>query len=58
MLLKDKQLFKFGVVMTVIYVMFLVLFIVILVLVLDHLQGKNLKKRSYLSKKTRIEENA
>ena len=44
MLLVDKQLFKFGVVMTVIYVMFLVLFIVSLVLVLDQLQGKNLKK--------------
>jgi uncharacterized membrane protein len=58
MLLEDKQLFKFGVVMTVIYVMFLVLFIVSLVLVLDQLQGKNLKKQSYLSKKSRIEENA
>ena len=58
MLLEDKQLFKFGVVMTVIYVMFLVLFIVILVLVLDQLQGKNLKKQRYLSKKSRIEENA
>jgi hypothetical protein len=44
--------------MTVIYVMFLVLFIVSLVLVLDQLQGKNLKKQSYLSKKSRIEENA
>jgi hypothetical protein len=30
--------------MTVIYMMFLVLFIISLVLVLDHLQGKNLKK--------------
>jgi formate-dependent nitrite reductase membrane component NrfD len=58
MLLEDKQLFKFGVVMTVIYMMFLVLFIVSLVLVLDQLQGKNLKKQSYLSKKSRIEENA
>ena len=58
MLLEDKQLFKFGVVMTVIYVMFLVLFIISLVLVLDQLQGKNLKKQSYLSKKSRIEENA
>ena len=58
MLLEDKQLFKFGVVMTVIYVMFLVLIIVSLVLVLDQLQGKNLKKQSYLSKKSRIEENA
>jgi len=58
MLLEDKQLFMFGVVMTVIYMMFLVLFIVILVLVLDQLQGKNLKKWSYLSKKSRIEKNA
>ena len=58
MLLEDKQLFKFGVVMTVIYMMFLVLFIISLVLVLDQLQGKNLKKQSYLSKKSRIEENA
>ena len=43
--------------MTVIYVMFLVLFIISLVLVLDQLHGKNLKKQSYLSKKSRIEEN-
>ena len=57
MLLEDKQLFKFGVVMTVIYMMFLVLFFISLVLVLDQLQGKNLKKWSYLSKKSRIEEN-
>ena len=58
MLLEDKQLFKFGVVMTVIYMMFLVLFIISLVLVLDQLHGKNLKKWSYLSKKSRIEESA
>jgi hypothetical protein len=44
--------------MTVIYVMFLVSIIVSLVLVLDQLQGKNLKKWSYLSKKSRIEESA
>ena len=44
--------------MTVIYVMFLVLFIISLVLFLDQLQGKNLKKWSYLSKKSRIEESA
>lgn len=44
--------------MTIIYMMFLVLFIISLVLVLDQLQGKNLKKQSYLSKKSRIEENA
>ena len=55
MLLEDKQLFKFGVVMTVIYMMFLVLFIISLVLVLDQLQGKILNKQSYLSKKSRIE---
>ena len=58
MLLEDKHQFKFGVVMTVISMMFLVLIIISLVLVLDHLQGKNLKKQSYLSKKSRIEENA
>ena len=44
--------------MTVIYVMFLVLFIGSLLSVLDQLQGKNLNKWSYLSKKSRIEENA
>ena len=44
MLLEDKHQFKFGVVMTVISMMFLVLIIISLVLVLDHLQGKNLKK--------------
>ena len=44
--------------MTVIYMMFLVLFIISLVLVLDQLQGKNLKKQSYSSKKSRIEEDA
>jgi hypothetical protein len=37
---------------------FLVLFIISLALVLDQLQGKNLKKQSYLSKKSRIEEDA
>jgi hypothetical protein len=52
-----KLWFK-GTLMTVIYVMFLVSIIVSLVLVLDQLQGKNLKKQSYLSKKSRIEENA
>jgi ABC-type transport system involved in cytochrome bd biosynthesis fused ATPase/permease subunit len=44
--------------MTLIYMIFLVLIIISLVLVLDQLQGKNLKKWSYLSKKSRIEENA
>ncbi len=44
MLLEDKQLFKFRVVMTVISMIYLVLIIISLVLVLDHLQGKNLKK--------------
>jgi predicted Holliday junction resolvase-like endonuclease len=44
--------------MTVISMTFLVLIIIILALVLDHLQGINLKKYSYLSKKSRIEENA
>jgi predicted Holliday junction resolvase-like endonuclease len=38
--------------------MFLILFIISLVLVLDQLQGKNLKKQNFLSKKSRIEENA
>ena len=44
--------------MTVIYMLFLVLFIISLILVLYQLQGKNLKKQSYLSNKSRIEEDA
>jgi uncharacterized BrkB/YihY/UPF0761 family membrane protein len=44
--------------MTVICMMFLVLFIISLVFVLDQLQSKNLMKQRYLSKKSKIKENA
>jgi uncharacterized membrane protein len=44
--------------MTVICMMFLVLFIISLVFILDQLHGKNLKKQRYLSKKSKIKENA
>jgi hypothetical protein len=57
-LIPQLCVFQCYILMTVIYVMFLVIFIVSLVLVLDQLQGKNLKKLSYLFKKSRIEENA